>query len=305
MLALVRPAFGGGNIVLTGHDDDLHAAGCESGSAASAQLKAMIAFARSGAPNPALPVLSFDHGAQLTKCLAKLNIPFTNIDPDTQVPAAGNFDVARYSAMVIASDASCGGCYNTTVSVANLRVASPAIAAFLNSGGGIVALAGAQNATTYYGFLPASASGFGSPPSEGYVQTSYGASIGVPEVNKDETHNFFAKPGTAGVSAMYQVAEKLGVDGTAETLACRDCTTASLVSGALFDLLAGLAVFVAGLAVLKSRRRRYETDRHSRIRARGFVMRIAGDIRGGSQSAYDLEIHGANDEPFGREPWEG
>jgi hypothetical protein len=234
-LTFSMTAFGaGGNVVITGHDDDFHASGCSGGagsSPAAAQLAAMVAFARLGAPTPAKPVLSFDHGTELTTCLTNLAIPFTNIDPDVGVPAASNFNVANFSAMVVASDSTCGGCDNTSTSIANLTAASAAIGAFLNAGGGIVALAGASNAPTYYGFIPATASGFGSPPSSGYVQTAYGASISVPAVNGNPTHNFFNNPGTSGVSSAYSVVETLGVGGTAETLGCSACTTGSLGGG--------------------------------------------------------------------------
>jgi hypothetical protein len=191
----------------------------------------MIAFARAGAPTPSKPVLTFDHSTELTSCMTALSIPFTNIDPDAGVPAASNFSVATYSAMAVASDATCGGCDNTSTSIAHLTSASAAIGAFLNAGGGIVAFAGAGNAASYYGFLPASASGFGSPPSSGYVQTTFGAAIGIPAVNGNPTHNFFSTPGTGGVSSVYGVVETLGVGGNVETIACQACTTGSLTSG--------------------------------------------------------------------------
>src|ERR1035438_4089974 len=138
----------GGNIVITGHDDDFHGS-----TGAMAQISAMVTFARAGAPTPSKPVLSFDHGSELTGRLTTLGIPFTNIDPDAGIPAASNFNVATYSAIVVASDTNCGGCDNTTTSITNLTGAATAIAAFLNAGGGIVALAGATDASTYYGFL--------------------------------------------------------------------------------------------------------------------------------------------------------
>ena len=225
-------AFGaGGNIVITGHDDDFHAAGCASSTLAKTQLNAMIAFARAGAPTPSKPVLSFDHGSELTSCLTASGIPFINIDPDAGIPAAGNFNVATYSAIVVASDSTCGGCDNTVTSIANLTGASAAIGAFLNAGGGIVAFAGANDAASYYGFLPASASGGGSPPSTGFVQTAFGATVGIPAVNGDPTHNFFNTPGTSGVAAVYGSVETLGVGGSIETLACQACTTAALSGG--------------------------------------------------------------------------
>ena len=228
-LAFTATAFGaGGNIAITGHDDDFHGS-----TLAIAQISAMVTFARAGAPTPSLRVLSFDHGTELTSRLTALGIPFTNIDPDAGVPAASNFNVATYSAILVASDSTCGGCDNTATSITNLTGAATAIGAFLNAGGGIVAFAGAQNASTYYGFLPASASGGGTPPSTGFVQTAFGATVGIPAVNGDATHNFFTTPGTGGVAAVYGVVETVTVSGVTsnETLACQNCTTASLSGG--------------------------------------------------------------------------
>jgi RHS repeat-associated protein len=207
----------GGNIVLTGHDDDFHR-----GSAALAQATGMLRFARAGAPNPSKPVLAFDHGTELQSLLTALGVPFVRVDPDVGVPSASLFDVAQFSAIVVASDQSCGGCDNDATSSANIAGAASAIATFFASGGGIVAFAGAHN-TSYYQFVPASASGFGNPPSTGYVQTAFGASVGIPPVNGDPTHNFFFTPGTNGVSAAYSVVETLGVGGQIETIACQGC----------------------------------------------------------------------------------
>ncbi len=215
-LFIVRPASAG-NIFLTGHDDDFH---FNFGDAnAGAQLSAGIAFARSGAPSSTLPVLTFDAGTELTHSLTLLGIPFTNINPNTGIPAASNFDVTLFSAIVIASDQSCGGCDNNTTSSTNIAGAKPAITAFFNAGGGIVGLSGASN-TSYYSFLPAVATNFGSPPSTGYVQTALGASTGIPAVNGDATHNFFPEPGTAGMDPLFGVVERLGspTTGTVESV---------------------------------------------------------------------------------------
>lgn len=209
-----------GNIALTGHDDDLH---FSAGNAAAAQLNAMVGFARSGAADPSKPVLTFDSGTQLTNALTSLGISFTNVNPSTGV-ASSLFNPSLYSAFVVASDQSCGGCDNNSTGSANLAAQAAAIASFFNAGGGIVALAGASN-LSYYSFLPASASSFGNPPSSGYVQTAEGAALGIPAVNGNPTHNFFVEPGTGGVSSAYLVVERLGsaTTGTAETIACRGC----------------------------------------------------------------------------------
>jgi RHS repeat-associated protein len=230
---LIATSANAGNVVLTGHDDDFHSF-FHSPSNAAAQAQAIIAFVRAGAPNPALPVLAFDHGSELTSLLTSLGIPFSNIDPDAGVPAAALFDVTRFSAIVIASDLTCGGCDNTPTSSTNLSGASTAIAAFFSAGGGIAAFAGAQN-TSYYRFVPASASGFGNPPPTGYVQTALGVALGIPAVNGDPTHNFFFTPGTNGVSAAYGVVETLGVGGQIETIACQGCGAAEI--GTFFSFL--------------------------------------------------------------------
>ena len=223
LLLVPRLAAAQGNIVITGHDDDFHQS-----TNARAQTLAMMAFARGGSPHPTLPVLTFDHGTELTSFLTSLGIPFTNVDPDAGVPSASLFNTSTFSAMAVASDSSCGGCDNDTTSIANLTAAATAIQAFLNAGGGIVAFAGAADASTYYGFLPSSASGGGSPPSTGFTQTAFGATLGIPAVNGDATHNFFNVPGTGGVSAAYGAVEILpGATNPNQqivTLACQRCS---------------------------------------------------------------------------------
>jgi hypothetical protein len=256
LLLIPRLAAAQGNIAITGHDDDFH----QSANAA-AQTRAMITFAKAHAPNPALPVLTFDHGAELTGFLTSLGIVFTNVDPDVGVPSAALFNTATFSAMAVASDSSCGGCDNTTTSIANLTARSAAIQAFLNAGGGIVAFSGAANAATYYGFLPSSASGSGSPPSSGFTQTAFGASISIPAVNGDATHNFFNVPGTGGVSAAYGAVEILpsapNPNQQIVTLACQACSASggTIIPTMPFWMALVLAVMLMGLVSVGLRRR--------------------------------------------------
>jgi hypothetical protein len=230
-----------GNIVLTGHDNDLHdtfdgvgGGGGGPGGSAGLQLKAIMSFVRSGSSNPSLPVLSFDSGTELTKALTGLGIPFTNVDPNNApAVAAVVFNPTVYSAIVVASQDSCGGCDNSVAGLANIASRKADIGTFLDAGGGIVGLSGAGN-SNYYDFVPTAATNpGGSPPATGYVQTTDGASVGIPPVNGDETHNFFSEPGSAGLSGTYKVFERLlnPVDGTPETIGCQGCTVAS-ISGA-------------------------------------------------------------------------
>ena len=50
--------------------------------------------------------------------------------------------------------------------------------------------------------------------------------MSLPAVNGDPTHNFFAEPGTSGLSSSYQVTERYGTatTGTPETLALQHGT---------------------------------------------------------------------------------
>ena len=255
------------NIVLTGHDDDFHeqfGPGLGAANPAGQQLLDAINFARAGAANPLLPVLTIDQVSsfagymELDAALNDLGVSYVNVDPSAAGPIdATVFDPTKYSAIVIASDQSCGGCDLTTASEAKLAADSAAITAFADAGGGIVALSGAENASTYYNFLPQTASGFGIPPTNGYSQTAAGAAAGIPAVNNDETHNFFYAPGTNGVSSAYQVAEiNTSIDSTGatvvndETLVCTGCTISNGTITSGTDVPEPGSIAVSGLGLL-------------------------------------------------------
>lgn len=202
-----------GNIALTGHDSDFHCPSAMTNpSGACQQVAAMVAFARAGSPNPALKVLAFNQaggGDDLLGDLTALGVPFDNVGTVAGINAA-LFDPAVYSAFIVASHFDCGGCDNTTAFVNAISAQSAAITTFFNAGGGIAAFTSAGTAG-FYNFVPQSpGTPFGSPPSTGYVAAGCGPTFGFGPVNGDATHNFFAEPGTGGVSALYCVAERSG-----------------------------------------------------------------------------------------------
>lgn len=223
-----------GNIVLTGHDNDYHYYyGDTSAGGPGPALLAELAFVRNGS---SLPVLTFDDGSELTSTLTALGISYTNVNPSSSL-SASLFDPTQYSAMVVASNVNCGGCDNTNADLANIATQSAAIASFFNAGGGILGLAGASD-TNAYAYVPEAATNAGgSPPNSGYVQTAAGATLGLPPVNGDPTHNFFNEPGTGGLASAYVVTERLtnAVTGTPETIALANgkitCTGSSCTIG--------------------------------------------------------------------------
>ncbi|HZY63318.1 MAG TPA: PEP-CTERM sorting domain-containing protein [Edaphobacter sp.] len=246
-----------GNIALTGHDDDYH---CSYDPSACGQLADLVNYARNGS---SLPVLTFDASSELTDSLTGLGIAYTNVNPNSGVTAA-MFDHSLYSAFVVASDYTCGGCDNSPAGEANIAAQSAAIEAFLNAGGGIVGLAGG-NSAGYYDFVPQTATSVGGAPSDGYTQTAAGAGAGIHAVNGDATHNLFFNPGTHGESGYYQIAEINNLYGNdtipapaAVTLICTNCSVSGgVITGgsvpepsSFFLLGSGL---LGGLGMLKRR----------------------------------------------------
>jgi hypothetical protein len=241
-----------GNIALTGHDDDLHyTLSSFTDLAPGAQLSAMLSFVRNGS---SLPVLVFDangsgFGLELDAALTHLGIAHTTINPEI----AGNvtdalFNPVLYSAFAVASDITCSGCDLDAAGEANIAAHSTAVGNFLNAGGGILGLAGA-NSLNYYAFVPQTASSVGGAPSNGYSQTAVGATLGIPAVNGDPTHNLFWNPGTHGESSSFQIAEVNSIgNGTvpapaATTLVCVACTVSGGVIGGGVPEPSSIALF--------------------------------------------------------------
>jgi PEP-CTERM motif-containing protein len=207
-IGMASPAMAG-NIILTGHDNDFHCAEGDAGSACEA-IAAEVSFVQAGS---ALPVLAIDAGTELSASLTAKGIAFTAVAPSAVTGSM--FDHAKYSAFVVASVTSCGGCDNPAGTGTTLAGFEPQIVSFFNAGGGILGLAGAEDAAAY-AYLP-EAGGDTTPifSSSGFVATAAGlANIpGFFAVNGDQTHNTFSD-----FASFYQVAETFGVGGPAVTL---------------------------------------------------------------------------------------
>ena len=217
-----------GSIILTGHDDDLH----ESNEALLA-VSAFTNFVGSGDSNkkPALPILVFDQGTQLSSTLTFLGYSVVAVDPGAGPIDTTLFDHNKYAAFEVASDTTCGGCDNDATGSANLSTPAvkSAIASFFNAGGGIVAFAGASN-PSYYDFIPSTVSNPGlvdCPPGDCFTQTAVGAQLGIPAVTTDYPHNFFPFPGSPGMSSAWVATEVFnGKDADGNTLVNQPFTVA-------------------------------------------------------------------------------
>jgi hypothetical protein len=228
LILLAAPAFAAGNIYLTGHDLDFHCAFQTAPTQCNA-FKIAIALARAGAPDPNKPVLFLDEGMSAAAAsafgknpgdselaFAAQNIGFTAfqvVDPtDSETFTDLSLTTSTYSAIVVASHETCGGCDNTNdaVTAINGRIAN--IQDFSAQGGGLVYLAGASG-EGYYASVPtayavnSTSSTFpgnpryptdciSTPTTKCYQRTPAGKSLGLTnaDANCCETHNSFAPP---------------------------------------------------------------------------------------------------------------
>jgi hypothetical protein len=222
MLSAVPAAFAG-RAVITGHDADLH---CDGGGPQCSFVKTAIAYVRAGAPDPSKPVLVLDNkNLHLQKALAQAELapapPSVVMDPSSAQFASEPLTTAKYSAILVASDATCGGCdlnsFTSTSDSDAINTRRAELAAFFNAGGGLLFLAGADHGggssgapnNAYYAPLPLPASGV--PVSPPFTLTAKGMAIGFTDnpspslssINCCKTHNSFSQPpaGSALVAA--------------------------------------------------------------------------------------------------------
>ncbi len=212
------------SIVATGHDMDYH---CATGSADEcAYLKIVVDKVRNGST---LPILALDHGSEVPTALVDAGFSagsVKTVDPDNATTFAATKFVsggkALYSAIVVASDQSCGGCDNDLAGETAINARSADFTTFFNDGGGILALAGADNFATFYKFVPLEGAK-GQVVTAPFTVTSQGAALGITATmaNCCATHNSFTIPKSPFVTLEKDSA------GLAETIGAFDVTIGS------------------------------------------------------------------------------
>jgi hypothetical protein len=212
-----------GNLWLTGHDMDFHC----SGGAGCNTFGIALNFVRQGAPTRTLPILVLDEGTQVQTGAANpattarntvegagVAFPMVVVNPTSAAFTTTVISVANFSAVVIASDSTCGGCDNSVASITAINARTADLQAFFTAGGGILYNSGAANRATYYASVPIPATGAAvSPP---FTITAAGAALGmlVADANCCATHNSFTLPGPGSPL----VVAELDSAGLAETL---------------------------------------------------------------------------------------
>jgi len=212
-----------GTLFLSGHHLDFHS----SGGSGCGEAGIAFNFVRQSAPTKTLPILVLDEGGQVAAAMAQPNAtahntvegPGTTFPHVVVAPTSAGFatlpiNTATYSAVVIASDSSCGGCDNSAADITAINARTADLQAFFTAGGGLLYLAGAGNRDTYYLSVPIPAAAAAvSPP---FTVTAAGAALGITtaDANCCATHNSFSKPGP---SSPLQTAETDSA-GLAETL---------------------------------------------------------------------------------------
>jgi hypothetical protein len=188
-----------------------------------------VDFVRGAAPDPSKPVLVLDRdpsGGTTFEVITALGnaygmgvVPTQVVDPRSPQFASLPITTSSFSAIIVASDASCGGCDLNTNDASDPNVTPDSdainaragdIANFFNAGGGILAFAGASHGNgdasdgkdDYYSFLPIPLGG--KQVAAPFHLTAAGQSIGFEDstnnvgtnddINCCATHNSFEAP---------------------------------------------------------------------------------------------------------------
>jgi len=227
------PDIFGSNLWITGHDADYHCTLANSADPVSwvsnqcHYLQVAINFATRG-PYRGKTALVLDHGSEMatainnafgicsgTVCAApktKTDDPRTQFASEPLLDSSGH---PLFSAIIVASDITCGGCDNNddyliTPDSDAINARASDIKAFYNAGGGILALAGAENIGVFYNFLPIPATG--TTVASPFKLTPVGKLLGLlggsgssTDINCCPTHNSFQLPDL--FLSPYQIAE--------------------------------------------------------------------------------------------------
>jgi hypothetical protein len=214
LLLMAAPASAG-RLIVTGHDADRRCALLDQ---QCGFLKAAIRYVRETAPATSKPVLVLDRGPRQLACAIRK--AWTSggsyrgprvrvVDPRSRTFRRLPIDVTRFSAVAIASDASCGGCDLEWVDAAAIRNRRRDLQRFLNNSGGIYAGAGGSNSAVYYGFMPLPRAG---PASSGpFEVTPYGRRIGfkLADLACCAVANTFETPDVGGLDTAAQNANRV------------------------------------------------------------------------------------------------
>jgi hypothetical protein len=262
-LSTVSVPANAGNLWLTGHDADFH---CRFGDQCN-HFGIALDFVRLGAPDPTKPLLFLsaqDHDLVAAEGQANTRarntvegagspFPFVLLDPLDAAFATTTLSTDDFSAIIFASDDTCGGCdlneFGSTPhsDAINLRTAD--IEAFFNDGGGLAYFAGAENRDIYYASVPIPAAAAAvSPP---FTLTAAGVAIGLDalgagtDTNCCATHNSFGLPGAGSPLTIAEFDES----GLAETLFARGATIddGEIKGGSSVPEPASIALLALGL----------------------------------------------------------
>jgi hypothetical protein len=226
----LAPSASAGRLIETGHDIDFHCGGTQNTQCHF--VRVALDYVRKGAPDPTKPVLVLDRDptaddpgntpdvvSAVNKAFGNGVVPMTVRDPRDPSFASTPIDTAHWSAIFVASDATCFGCdlneypagsaADTPDSTA-IYARTAAIASFFDAGGGLLVGSGADNSggigatafdaddVSYYSFVATAGAG---PVGGPFQLTSLGTAIGITDADlafsscgAGCTHNSFGFP---------------------------------------------------------------------------------------------------------------